>query len=65
MSLKTRINEDMKAAMKAFGPAPVRIATPAPAQEIPPDELERMSAFREFIESLDLSDFDKGSKPGP
>jgi hypothetical protein len=37
---------------------------PAPAQEIPPEELERMSAFREFIESLDLSDFDKGSKPG-
>jgi len=37
---------------------------PAPAQEIPPDELDRMSAFREFIESLDLSDFDKGSKPG-
>jgi hypothetical protein len=24
-----------------------------------------MSAFREFIESLDLSDFDKGNKPGP
>jgi hypothetical protein len=23
-----------------------------------------MSAFREFIESLDLSDFDKGNKPG-
>jgi len=42
---------------------------PAPAREIPtqditPEELERMSAFREFIESLDLSDFDKGSKPG-
>jgi uncharacterized protein len=37
---------------------------PAPAQEIPPEEMERMSAFREFIESLDLSDFDKGSKPG-
>ena len=42
---------------------------PAPAREIPtqditPEEMERMSAFREFIESLDLSDFDKGSKPG-
>lgn len=37
---------------------------PAPVQEIPPEEIERMSAFREFIESLDLSDFDKGSKPG-
>lgn len=33
---------------------------PSPAREIPPEELERMSAFREFIESLDLSDFDKG-----
>ncbi len=33
---------------------------PAPARDIPPEELERMSAFREFIESLDLSDFDKG-----
>jgi bifunctional DNase/RNase len=33
---------------------------PAPAREIPPEELDRMSAFREFIESLDLSDFDKG-----
>jgi len=41
---------------------------PAPARENPadvsPEELERMSAFREFIESLDLSDFDKG-KQGP
>lgn len=36
---------------------------PAPAREIPPEELEKMSAFRDFIESLDLSDFDKG-KPG-
>lgn len=33
---------------------------PSPAREIPPEELERMSAFRDFIESLDLSDFDKG-----
>ena len=33
---------------------------PAPAREIPPEELERMSAFRDFIEGLDLSDFDKG-----
>lgn len=32
----------------------------APAREIPPEELEQMSAFRDFIESLDLSDFDKG-----
>jgi len=35
---------------------------PAPAREIPPEELERMSAFRDFIEGLDLSDFDK-NKP--
>jgi bifunctional DNase/RNase len=33
---------------------------PAPSREIPPEELERMSAFRDFIETLDLSDFDKG-----
>jgi hypothetical protein len=33
---------------------------PSPAREIPPEELERMSAFRDFIESLDLSDFGKG-----
>ncbi|TET73799.1 MAG: bifunctional nuclease family protein [Dehalococcoidia bacterium] len=33
---------------------------PAPARDIPPEELERMSAFRDFIEGLDLSDFDKG-----
>jgi len=32
---------------------------PSPAREIPPEELEQMSAFREFIESLDLSDFGK------
>jgi bifunctional DNase/RNase len=35
---------------------------PAPAREIPPEELERMSAFRDFIESLDLSDFEKRDK---
>jgi bifunctional DNase/RNase len=33
---------------------------PAPARDIPPEELERMSAFRDFIETLDLSDFGKG-----
>jgi bifunctional DNase/RNase len=33
---------------------------PAPARDIPPEELERMSAFRDFIETLDLSDFEKG-----
>ena len=33
---------------------------PAPVRDIPPEELEQMSAFRDFIESLDLSDFDKG-----
>jgi hypothetical protein len=38
---------------------------PAPAREIPPEELESMSAFRDFIESLDLSDFDKGKQQGP
>ncbi len=37
---------------------------PTPAREIPPEELESMSAFRDFIEGLDLSDFDKG-KQGP
>ncbi|MEE8373165.1 MAG: bifunctional nuclease family protein [Dehalococcoidia bacterium] len=36
---------------------------PAPAREIPPEELEQMSAFREFIEGLDLSDFGKGKPP--
>jgi bifunctional DNase/RNase len=35
---------------------------PTPARDIPPEELERMSAFRDFIETLDLSDFEK-SKP--
>ena len=39
---------------------------PTPARENPsdvsPEELERMSAFREFIEGLDLSDFDKGKQ---
>ena len=34
---------------------------PTPVREIPPEELERMSAFREFIEGLDLSDFGKDS----
>lgn len=33
---------------------------PAPARDIPPEELEKMSAFRDFIETLDLSDFGKG-----
>ncbi len=33
---------------------------PAPARDIPPEELERLSAFRDFIETLDLSDFGKG-----
>jgi hypothetical protein len=27
--------------------------------QIDPEELEKMSAFKEFIESLDLDDFDK------
>jgi len=35
---------------------------PAPARDIPPEELERMSAFRDFIEGLDLSDFEKREK---
>jgi bifunctional DNase/RNase len=30
-----------------------------PGGEVAPEELEKMSAFREFIDSLDLSDFDK------
>jgi bifunctional DNase/RNase len=30
-----------------------------PAGKVAPEELEKMSAFRDFIESLDLSDFDK------
>jgi hypothetical protein len=29
------------------------------AAKIDPAELERMSAFKDFIESLDLDDFDK------
>lgn len=29
------------------------------ADKVAPEELEKMSAFRDFIESLDLSDFDK------
>ena len=33
---------------------------PAPARDIPPEELEKMSEFRDFIETLDLSDFEKG-----
>ena len=32
---------------------------PAPARDISPEELEKMSAFRDFIETLDLSDFGK------
>jgi hypothetical protein len=31
-------------------------------QRVNEEELERMSAFRDFIESLDLDDFDKRSK---
>ena len=34
------------------------------AKDIPQEELEKMSAFREFIEGLDLSDFDKGKRQG-
>jgi bifunctional DNase/RNase len=30
-----------------------------PSGKVAPEELEKMSAFREFIDSLDLSDFDK------
>jgi len=30
---------------------------------VDPEELERMSAFREFIESLDLDDFEKHKPP--
>jgi len=30
-----------------------------PRGKVAPEELEKMSAFREFIESMDLSDFDK------
>ena len=33
---------------------------PSPARDVPPEELEKLSAFRDFIEGLDLSDFDKG-----
>jgi len=33
---------------------------PAPMRDVPPEELEKLSIFRDFIESLDLSDFDKG-----
>jgi bifunctional DNase/RNase len=31
-------------------------------QKVLPEELEKMSAFKDFIESLDLDDFDKRSK---
>ncbi len=37
---------------------------PSPARDIPPEELEQMGAFRDFIESLDLSDFDKDKPEG-
>jgi bifunctional DNase/RNase len=30
-----------------------------PTSKVDPEELEKMSAFRDFIESMDLSDFDK------
>ncbi len=30
-----------------------------PVSKVGPEELEKMSAFRDFIESLDLDDFDK------
>jgi bifunctional DNase/RNase len=30
--------------------------------KVDPEEIERMSAFKDFIESLDLDDFDKRSK---
>jgi hypothetical protein len=30
---------------------------------VDPEELERMSAFRDFIESLDLDDFEKRKPP--
>ncbi len=30
-----------------------------PVSKVAPEELEKMSAFRDFIESLDLDDFDK------
>jgi bifunctional DNase/RNase len=30
---------------------------------VDPEELERMSAFREFIETLDLDDFEKRKPP--
>ncbi len=32
---------------------------PGTRRQIAPEELERMSAFKDFIESLDLDDFDK------
>jgi bifunctional DNase/RNase len=35
---------------------------PSPAREIPPEEMEKLSVFREFIDTLDLSDFDKGKQ---
>lgn len=33
---------------------------PTPLREPTEEEMEKMSAFRDFIETLDLSDFDKG-----
>lgn len=35
---------------------------PSPARDIPPEEMEKLSAFRDFIDTLDLSDFDKGKQ---
>jgi bifunctional DNase/RNase len=32
-------------------------------ETVDPEELERMSAFRDFIESLDLDDFEKRKPP--
>ena len=43
------------------GEAVQRIDKPGGAP-VDPEEIERMSAFKDFIESLDLDDFDKRSK---
>jgi len=32
--------------------------------KVDPEEIEKMSAFKDFIESLDLDDFDKRTKGG-
>lgn len=47
---KAGVRLDQEESAEAEGAAPARVD---------PEEIERMSAFRDFIQSLDLDDFDK------